>query len=118
VEARGSLVGLGTMLQAGSSRVRVPMRWNFFNFPDPSSHTMALGSNQPLTEMSTRNFPEGKERSARKADIFTAICEPTVWKKCGRLNASQPYGPSRHVTGIAKQLFNSLVCRNLYQFAI
>jgi hypothetical protein len=28
--ARGSIVGLGTMLQAWRSRVRVPMRWNFF----------------------------------------------------------------------------------------
>jgi hypothetical protein len=27
--ARGSVVGLGTMLQAGKSLVRVPMRWIF-----------------------------------------------------------------------------------------
>jgi hypothetical protein len=26
----------------------------FLNLPYPSSHTMALGFNQPLTEMSTR----------------------------------------------------------------
>jgi hypothetical protein len=32
----------------------------FFNWPNPSSHTMAPGSTQPLTEMSTRNIPEGK----------------------------------------------------------
>jgi hypothetical protein len=38
---------------------------------------MALVSTQPLTEMSTRNLPEGKERSARKADL-TTICELTV----------------------------------------
>jgi hypothetical protein len=31
----------------------------FFNLPNPSSRTMALGSTQPLTEMSTRNLPEG-----------------------------------------------------------
>jgi hypothetical protein len=36
----------------------------FFNTPNPSSHTMALGVTQPLTEISTRNLPEGKERSA------------------------------------------------------
>jgi hypothetical protein len=30
--ARGSVVGWGTMLQAGRSRVRVPMRWNFSSF--------------------------------------------------------------------------------------
>jgi hypothetical protein len=43
---------------------------------------MALGSTQPLTEMSTRNFPGGggggKGRPARKADNLTAICEPIV----------------------------------------
>jgi hypothetical protein len=49
----------GTMLQAGRSRERVPMRWIFFNLPNPSSRNMALGSAQPLTEMSTRNLPEG-----------------------------------------------------------
>jgi hypothetical protein len=53
-----SVVGWGTMLQAGRSR-GVPMRWIFFNLPNPSSHTMALGSTQPLTETSTRNIPGG-----------------------------------------------------------
>jgi hypothetical protein len=37
---------------------------------------MALGSTQPLTEMSTRNLTGGKGRPARKADSFTAIYEP------------------------------------------
>jgi hypothetical protein len=37
---------------------------------------MALGSTQPLTEMSTGNIPEVKERPGRKADNHTAICEP------------------------------------------
>jgi hypothetical protein len=41
---------------------------------------MALGSTQPLTEMSTRNLPGGKGRPVRKADNLTAICEPTVWE--------------------------------------
>jgi hypothetical protein len=31
----------------------------FFNLPNPSCRTMALGSTQPLTEMSTRNLPGG-----------------------------------------------------------
>jgi hypothetical protein len=39
---------------------------------------MALGSTQPLKEMSTRKLPGGKERLARKADKLTAICEPIV----------------------------------------
>jgi hypothetical protein len=39
---------------------------------------MALGSTQPITEMTTRNLPGGKGRPVRKADNFAAICEPTV----------------------------------------
>jgi hypothetical protein len=41
---------------------------------------MALGSTQPLTEMSTGNLPGGKWRLARTADKLTAICEPIVYK--------------------------------------
>jgi hypothetical protein len=40
---------------------------------------MALGSTQPLAEMSTMNLTgEGKGRPARKADNLNAICEPIV----------------------------------------
>jgi hypothetical protein len=67
------------MLQAGRSRVRVPMRWIFFfNLPNPSSRTMAVGTTQPLIEMSTRNIPGGEVRPARKAGNLNAICEPIV----------------------------------------
>jgi hypothetical protein len=61
---------------------------------------MALSSTQPLKEMSTKNHPRGKERSARKADNLTGICESIV-NEMGNLDVSQPYGPSRSVTGIA-----------------
>jgi hypothetical protein len=50
----------------------------FFNLPKPSSRIMALGSTQPLTEMSTRNLPGDKEGPVRKADNLAAICEPTT----------------------------------------
>jgi hypothetical protein len=33
----------------------------FFNWPNPSSSTMALGSTQSLTEMSTKNLPGGEK---------------------------------------------------------
>jgi hypothetical protein len=50
-----------------------------FNLPNPSSSTMALGSTQPLTEMSTRNLPgEDKGRRSLKADNLTAISESIV----------------------------------------
>jgi hypothetical protein len=50
----------------------------FFNWPNPSSRTVALGSTQPLTEMNTRYLPRGKERPACRAENLTAICEPIV----------------------------------------
>jgi hypothetical protein len=39
---------------------------------------MALGSTQPLTEMSIRNLSAGKGRRVGKADNLTAICEPII----------------------------------------
>jgi hypothetical protein len=66
------------MLQAGRSPVRVPDMVDFFNLPNLSSSTMALGSTQPLTEMCTRNLPGGKKRPARRADNLTPICELNV----------------------------------------
>jgi hypothetical protein len=40
---------------------------------------MALGSTQPLTEMSTRNLLRGTGWAAREDDL-TAISEPIFWK--------------------------------------
>jgi hypothetical protein len=55
--ACNSVIGWGTMLPAGRSQVQVPMRsLDFFNWPNPSSRTMVLGSTQPVTEMSTSNI--------------------------------------------------------------
>jgi hypothetical protein len=51
-----------------------------FNWPNPSSRTMALGSTQPLTEISTRILSGCKGRLARKADNLTAIYESIVQK--------------------------------------
>jgi hypothetical protein len=52
---------------------------------------MALGSTQPLTEMSTRNLPGGKGRPARKADILTAICELITGLLPGQLYLTYQY---------------------------
>jgi hypothetical protein len=44
------------VIKYGRSPVQVPEKVDCFN---PSNRTMALGSTQPLTEMSTRNLPGG-----------------------------------------------------------
>jgi hypothetical protein len=49
------------MLPAGRSPFRVLDVVDFFNLPNPSRCTMALGSTQPLTEMTTRNVTGGKK---------------------------------------------------------
>jgi hypothetical protein len=41
---------------------------------------MDLGSIQPLTEMTTRNFLAGKKRPDRRADNIAAISEPNTCK--------------------------------------
>jgi hypothetical protein len=45
-----------------------------------SSQWMAQGSTQPLTEMNTKILPWDEELLLYKADTFTAICEPIVYK--------------------------------------
>jgi hypothetical protein len=66
------------MLEAGRSPVRVQDKVDFFNLPNPSGRTMALGSTQPLAKISTRNLPGGKKRPARMANNLAAICLPNV----------------------------------------
>jgi hypothetical protein len=68
------------------------MRWIFFNLPNPSSRIMALGSTQPLTEMSTRNLPGDKKRPARRAGNFAAIYEPIVTQNMGASTTRNPKG--------------------------
>ena len=54
----GYAVGQGTALEAGTSRVRFPVGViRIFHRLNPSGRIVALGSAQPLTEMSTRNLP-------------------------------------------------------------
>jgi hypothetical protein len=80
------------MLQAGRSWDRVLMRWIFFNLPNCSSRTMALGSTQPLTEMSTRNLPGGGVKGSRCVGLTTL---PPSVSHLSRQNvgASMSYNP-------------------------
>jgi hypothetical protein len=67
----------------------------FFNWPNPSSCIMALGSIQSLTATSTRDLHGGKGRATLKADV-TDNSEPIVYKM---------WGPRR-----LKNLWGSTVC--------
>jgi len=86
---------------------------------------MALGSAQPLTEMSTRSISRGYRRSVRKADNLPPSY--TLLTKSGNLNFLEPSGPIQAHNGTAlnftgmsnyKALERLLIffkCKNLFK---
>jgi hypothetical protein len=60
----------------------------FFNWPNSSSCTVALGSTPPLTEMSARDPPGGKGQSMRKADTTLPFVS-CLSRKCRSRDISQ-----------------------------
>jgi hypothetical protein len=79
------------MLQAGRLLVRVPDEVDFCNLPNPSSRTMALGSTQPLTEMSTRKLHGGK--GSRRVGLRTLTLSVTrMSENVGPSTSHRPKG--------------------------
>jgi hypothetical protein len=74
------------MLQAERSLVQILMRsLDFFNISNPSSLTVALEMNQPLTEMSATNVPWGSKALRVKHYshvILHLIAEPMFCVPC------------------------------------
>jgi hypothetical protein len=81
-----------------------------FNLGDHSGCTMALGSTQPLTEISTRNLPGRKRRPARKADNFTADCLENV----GASTCHNPVGLHDLLQGLFNFFFTLVLYSNNY----
>jgi hypothetical protein len=65
------------MLQAGRSRVRVPMMWNLLSFQPHYGPGVDSASNRNEYHEPSLGGG-GKGRPTRKADNLTAICEPIV----------------------------------------
>ena len=76
--------------------------WRQCNFSltyNPSDRTTALGSTQPLTEMSTGAFPGGKGGRCVGRTILPPSC--AVVTLSGNLNFLEPSGPLQASNGTA-----------------
>ena len=74
---------------------------------------MALGSTQPLTEMSTRLFPGGKGGGCVRLTTLPPIC--AVVMKSGNLNFLEPSGPLQTCNGTV-YLYLYYTIRTTYTF--
>jgi hypothetical protein len=100
------------MLLAGKSRVRFPIKLSdFFNLPNSSRRIMALGSTQPLTEISTRKFPGGT--GSRRVGLATL--PPSVSLMSEYVGTSTSRNP-KGLHGLHSDDFTLLLCNHSVHF--
>ena len=98
---RGGAVGWGTALQTCKVAGSIPDAvTGIFHWHSPSGRTMALRSNQPLTEMSTRNISWEVKAAGALCWLPYYLHVPSVLKS-GSINLLEPSGPVQACNGIA-----------------
>jgi hypothetical protein len=108
----------GIAPQAGRPQVRFSIVSLKFFIDNSYSRTVALGSTQPLTEMSTRNISWRLRRPVRRADNLTTLMCRLSWN-LGDSTSWKPQDLSRLVEGLVYVLRMYFVtCRPRPAFSI